>query len=163
VWTMTTTTFGDAAIPAGEPTFGWDAAVDSRRWSLAVVAEVALRGVLESMFLGRHSLLLGESDSAILDTSPWHRFVDLVRRREANMVLYNVLLRGWVVLEQSEIALRRISVVVATGSLLMVDLAGACAVRPVYRARRRVAPRSEPAVRPGVCAQPSADSIAIPR
>ena len=119
---MTTTTFGNVAVAAGEPTPGWDAAVDSRRWSLAVVAEVALGGFLGSLFLGTHSLSLDESDSATLATSPWHRFVDLVIHREANMVLYYVLLRGWVVLGHSEIALRSFSVVVAMGSLLVVIL-----------------------------------------
>ncbi len=109
-------------VAAGELTPGWDAAVDSQRWSLAVAAEVALGGFLGSLFLGTHSLSLDESDSATLATQPWHRFVDLVILREANMVLYYVLLRGWVVLGHSEIALRSFSVVVAMGSLLVVIL-----------------------------------------
>jgi len=96
--------------------------VETRRWRLAVVAELVLGGILGSLFLGTHSLFLDESVSASLATAPWHRFVNVVSHREANMVLYYVLLRGWVVLGHSEIALRSLSVVLAVGALWVVIL-----------------------------------------
>jgi mannosyltransferase len=92
----------------------------SRRWRLAVVAELLLGGLLGSLFLGTHSLFLDESVSATLATAPWHRFVSVVSHREANMALYYLLLRGWVVFGHSEIALRSLSVILAVGALWVV-------------------------------------------
>ncbi len=97
-----------------------EATLETRRWRLAVVGELLLGGILGSLFLGTHSLFLDESVSATLATAPWHRFVNVVSHREANMVLYYVLLRGWVVLGHSEVALRSMSVVLAVGALWVV-------------------------------------------
>ncbi len=94
--------------------------MEARQWRLAVVAELVLGGVLGSLFLGTHSLFLDESVSATLATAPWHRFANVVSHREANMALYYLLLRGWVVLGHSEIALRSLSVLLAVGALWVV-------------------------------------------
>ena len=91
-----------------------------RQWRLAVGAEVVFGGVLGSLFLGTHSLFLDESVSATLATAPWHRFTTVVTHREANMALYYLLLRGWVVLGHGEIALRSLSVLLAVGALWVV-------------------------------------------
>jgi mannosyltransferase len=117
---MMTSTFADVAVKPVEQARESDAPIETRRWRLAVLAEVVLGGVLGSLFLGTHSLFLDESVSATLATSPWHRFVSVVSHREANMVLYYLLLRGWVVFGHSEIALRSLSVVLAMGSLWVV-------------------------------------------
>ncbi len=93
---------------------------DPRRWRLAVLAELLLGGLLGSLFLGTHSLFLDESVSATLATAPWHRFVSVVSHREANMALYYLLLRAWVVLGHGEIALRSLSVILAVGALWVV-------------------------------------------
>jgi uncharacterized membrane protein len=94
--------------------------METQRWRLAVVAELILGGVLGSLFLGTHSLFLDESVSATLATAPWHRFTNVVSHREANMALYYLLLRGWVVFGHSEIALRSLSVILAVGALWVV-------------------------------------------
>jgi uncharacterized membrane protein len=89
----------------------------SLQWRLAVVAELVLGTILGSLFLGTHSLFLDESVSSTLATAPWHRFANVVSHREANMALYYLLLRGWVVFGHSEIALRSLSVILAVGAL----------------------------------------------
>jgi mannosyltransferase len=113
-------TVADVATPlTGQPP-GTALTTETGRWRLGVAAELVLGGLLGSLFLGTHSLFLDESVSATLATAPWHRFVNVVSHREANMVLYYLLLRGWVVLGHSEIALRSLSVVLAGGALWVV-------------------------------------------
>ena len=92
----------------------------AQRWRLAVVAELVLGAVLGSLFLGTHSLFLDESVSSTLATAPWHFFANTVSHREANMALYYLLLRGWVVFGHGEIALRSLSVILAVGALWVV-------------------------------------------
>jgi mannosyltransferase len=89
----------------------------SPQWRLAVVAELVLGAILGSLFLGTHGLFLDESVSSTLATAPWHFFANTVSHREANMALYYLLLRGWVVFGHSEIALRSLSVIFAVGAL----------------------------------------------
>ena len=104
----------------------------SRQWRLAVVAELVLGAILGSLFLDTHGLFLDESVSATLATAPWHVFAHVVTHREANMALYYLLLRGWVVFGHSEIALRSLSVIIAVGSLWVV----------IVLARRLFGPRA---------------------
>jgi mannosyltransferase len=89
----------------------------SRQWRFAVVAELVLGAVLGSLFLGTHSLFLDESVSSTLATAPWHYFATTVTHREANMALYYLLLRGWVIFGHGEVALRSLSVILAVGAL----------------------------------------------
>jgi mannosyltransferase len=117
---MTTTTGAYVDAPPPELVEGSDAGMDTRQWRLSVLGELVLGGVLGSLFLGTHSLFLDESVSATLATAPWHRFENVVSHREANMALYYLLLRGWVVLGHSEIALRSLSVLLAVGALWVV-------------------------------------------
>jgi mannosyltransferase len=91
-----------------------------QQWRVAVVVELVLGAVLGVLFLGTHGLFLDESVSSTLATAPWHRFTDVVTHREANMALYYLLLRGWVVFGHSEIALRSLSVLFAVGALWVV-------------------------------------------
>ena len=116
---MTTTTGADVATPI-ELVVESDTTMDTRQWRLGVFGELVLGGVLGSLFLGTHSLFLDESVSATLATAPWHRFANVVSHREANMALYYLLLRGWVVFGHSEIALRSLSVLLAVGALGVV-------------------------------------------
>jgi mannosyltransferase len=117
---MTTSTVADVAGVPTEQAVATDLKMTPRHWRLAVVAELVLGGLLGSLFLGTHSLFLDESVSATLATAPWHRFVDVISHREANMALYYLLLRGWVVFGHSEIALRSLSVILAVGALWVV-------------------------------------------
>jgi uncharacterized membrane protein len=117
---MTTTTGADVAAHAENFAAGPAASMDTRQWRFGVVGELVLGGVLGSLFLGTHSLFLDESVSSTLATAPWHRFANVVSHREANMALYYLLLRGWVVFGHSEIALRSLSVILAVGALWVV-------------------------------------------
>ena len=94
----------------------------ARQWRLAVAAELVLGMVLGSLFLGTHSLFLDESVSSTLATAPWHFFANTVSHREANMALYYLVLRGWVVFGHGGIALRSLSVIFAVGALWVVIL-----------------------------------------
>ncbi len=116
---MTSTVADVAGLPA-EQDPATVLTMEEQRWRLAVVVELVLGAVLGSLFLGTHGLFLDESVSATLATAPWHRFVNVVSHREANMALYYLLLRGWVVLGHSEIALRSLSVILAVGALWVV-------------------------------------------
>ena len=112
------TVAGPAEVTRAPAAF--DLTITPRRWRWAVAAELLLGAVLGSLFLDAHGLFLDESVSASLATAPWHRFTDVVTHREANMALYYLLLRGWVVFGHSEIALRSLSVLIAVGSLWVV-------------------------------------------
>jgi mannosyltransferase len=90
------------------------------QWRIAATAELALSAILGFIFLGSHSLFLDESVSANLATAPWHTFTDVVSHREANMGLYYLVLRGWVVFGHSEVALRSLSVVATVLALAVV-------------------------------------------
>ena len=95
------------------------------------MAELVLGAILGSLFLGTHSLFLDESVSSTLATAPWHSFANVVSHREANMALYYLLLRGWVVFGHSEIALRSLSVILAVGALwVLIMLARSLFGRP---------------------------------
>jgi mannosyltransferase len=121
---MMATTTADHAAPPVEHAAAPDTALTPRHWRIAVAAELVLGGILGSLFLGTHSLFLDESVSATLATSPWHRFANVVTHREANMALYYLLLRGWVVFGHSEVALRSLSVLLAVGALWVVIFLG---------------------------------------
>ncbi len=105
-----------AGLPAEEAPEA-DLKMSPQNWRLAVAAELVLGAILGSLFLGTHSLFLDESVSSTLATAPWHRFANVVTHREANMALYYLLLRGWVVFGHSEVALRSLSVILAVGAL----------------------------------------------
>jgi mannosyltransferase len=117
---MMANTLVDVAGPSAEQAPGHDVRMTSRQWRIGVVAELVLGAVLGSLFLGTHSLFLDESVSSTLATAPWHRFTQVVTHREANMALYYLLLRGWVVFGHGEIALRSLSVLLAVGALWVV-------------------------------------------
>ena len=119
-WMMMASTATESAAGTTEHAPEADGTLTPRRWRLAVAAELVLGGILGSLFLGTHSLFLDESVSATLATSPWHRFANVVTHREANMALYYLLLRGWIVFGHSEIALRSLSVILAVGALWIV-------------------------------------------
>ncbi len=144
---MASTVADVAGIPAEQApdeTFS----MTSRQWRLAVVAELVLGGILGSLFLGTHGLFLDESVSATLATAPWHRFTDVVTHREANMVLYYLLLRGWVVFGHSEIALRSLSVILAVGALWVVIMLARTLFGRRAALSRRAAPRRQSLLRP---------------
>ncbi|MBM4269191.1 MAG: hypothetical protein FJ144_21715 [Deltaproteobacteria bacterium] len=63
-------------------------------WSAAAVA-TALCAACVLHGIGDKSLWLDEGHNVLWAKLPWDRFVHVVTTREANMVLYSLLLRGW--------------------------------------------------------------------
>ncbi|MGA7286736.1 MAG: hypothetical protein WBX02_01480, partial [Terriglobales bacterium] len=70
---------------------------------------VALAAALRLFRLGVRSFWLDEAVSAMLARVDRHVFASAVIHRQANMVLYYLLLRGWTRLGSSEFALRSFS------------------------------------------------------
>jgi mannosyltransferase len=85
---------------------------------------VALGTALRLFRLGARSLWLDEAISAMLARIDRHTFVSAVVHRQANMVLYYVLLRGWIRLGSSEFALRSLSVVAGVAAIPAIYLLG---------------------------------------
>jgi mannosyltransferase len=84
-------------------------------------AGIAILGLgLRFPFLGRNGLWLDEGVSASIADLPWHDFFKLLWRREANMGLYYLLLRGWNSLGDSEFAIRTLSVLFGVVSIIAV-------------------------------------------
>ena len=54
----------------------------------------------------------------------WHNFWDVMWNYEGNMVFYYVLLRGWTIFGDSEFAVRSLSVITGTASILAIYLLG---------------------------------------
>jgi mannosyltransferase len=119
---MTGSAVADLAGPPESGIFQTNLTLTPRQWRLGVGAVLVLGAVLGSLNLSKHGLFLDESVSSTLATAPWHRFANVVTHREANMALYYLLLRGWVVFGHSEIALRSLSVLLAVGALWVLIL-----------------------------------------
>jgi mannosyltransferase len=89
---------------------------------LAIV--IALGTALRLFRLGIRSFWLDEAVSAMLARIDLHTFVSAVVHRQANMVLYYVLLRGWIRIGSSEFALRSLSVLAGVAAIPAIYLLG---------------------------------------
>jgi mannosyltransferase len=93
-----------------------------------LAAIVVVGAVISVVTLGRASFSLDESLSVSLAYSPWHVFTQSVLHREANMVFYYLVLRGWDAagsgifgsVAGSETIARSLSVVSVVGALAVV-------------------------------------------
>jgi len=74
--------------------------------------------------LGTKSFWLDEAISAVLAQVDRHVFVGSIIHRQANMVLYYVLLRGWIRLGDSEFVIRCFSVVTGVAAIPAIYLLG---------------------------------------
>jgi len=94
-------------------------------WPAAALAGiVALALGLGLHLLGLKSFWLDEGVSASVAQLPWSDFFKLLWRREANMGLYYLLLRGWIHLGESEFTLRLLSVIFAVAAVVAVYVLG---------------------------------------
>ena len=76
--------------------------------------------------LGTKSFWLDEATSAVLaQVSDRHVFVSAIIHRQANMVLYYLLLRGWMRLGSSEFVIRSLSVAAGVAAIPAIYLLGA--------------------------------------
>jgi mannosyltransferase len=81
----------------------------SVRLRLATI--ILLGAVVRFVFLGARSFWGDEIVSVKLAADTWHAFTYWILRREANMALYYLLLRGWVRLGDSETWVRLLSAI----------------------------------------------------
>jgi mannosyltransferase len=95
--------------------------LNSSLWfGLVVVVGAALR-----LFrLGTKSFWLDEATSAVLAQADRHVFVGAILHRQANMVLYYALLRGWIRLGSGESVIRCLSVVAGVAAIPAIYLLG---------------------------------------
>jgi len=81
--------------------------------ALLMVAATALR----FLFLARKPFWFDECFSVEVARLPWHDFVRLLWRREANMSLYYLLLRGWLHFGSSPFFIRSLSAIISLATL----------------------------------------------
>ncbi len=94
----------------------------SRR--LWLVLAIALASALRLYRLGTKSFWLDEATSAVLAQANRHIFVGAIIHRQANMVLYYLLLRGWIRLGNSEFVIRSLSVIAGVAAIPAIYLLG---------------------------------------
>ncbi|HEY1689361.1 MAG TPA: glycosyltransferase family 39 protein [Solirubrobacteraceae bacterium] len=82
-----------------------------------LAAELLLAALLGIVTIGRRSFFLDETVSVTIAKLPWHQFTHIVRTREGNMVLYHLLLSGWMHLGSSEAVVRLLSVIAFVASV----------------------------------------------
>ena len=72
---------------------------------------IAVAALLRFHALGQKSVWIDEGVSIEMARLDWYNFLRILWRHEANMVLYTILLRGWLHFGQSEAFIRALSVV----------------------------------------------------
>ena len=87
---------------------------------LALSAVVVLASGLRFYHLGANSLWADEGGSVAIANLPWHSMGAILWGRELNMVLYYVLLRGWMHLGSSEGFIRALSALASVGTVVAV-------------------------------------------
>jgi mannosyltransferase len=80
--------------------------------------------VLRFFRLGTKSFWLDEAASATLARLDWRPFLIAITHRQANMVLYYLLLRGWIKLGSSEFVMRSLSAVAGVAAIPAIYLLG---------------------------------------
>ena len=101
-----------AALPAVP-----DAASRGRFRLLLLALLVVVAGVLCFLFLARKPFWFDECDSVEIARLNWYNFARILWRREANMSLYYLLLRGWLHFGGSEFFIRSLSILPALATI----------------------------------------------
>jgi mannosyltransferase len=91
------------------------------RWSSTAVGTLAslamAAAVLRFSYLGRKPFWFDECSSVEVARLSWRNLVRLLWRREANMSLYYLMLRGWLHFGSSPVFVRSLSVIVSLATL----------------------------------------------
>jgi len=87
---------------------------------LLLAAITLLAAGLRFYHLGAYSLWADEGSSVAIATMPWHSMGAILWRRELNMSLYYLLLRGWMHLGSSEAFIRALSALGSVGTVVAV-------------------------------------------
>src|SRR5256714_12468652 len=90
----------------------------------ALIAIVALGDALRFWHLPARSLWVDEGPTAIIAKLDWWNFARLLWRREANMSLYYLLMRGWIHVGHGEAWLRALSVFFGVLAILAIYFLG---------------------------------------
>jgi mannosyltransferase len=85
--------------------------------SLLLACLIAAGAVLRFLFLTRKSFWFDEGVSVQIARLDWYNFARILWRREANMSLYYLLLRGWLHMGHSECFIRSLSVLAALAAI----------------------------------------------
>jgi hypothetical protein len=80
-------------------------------------ALLAIAAILRFIYLARKSFWFDEGVSVQIARLDWYNFARILWRREANMSLYYLLLRGWLHLGHSEFFIRSLSVAASLATL----------------------------------------------
>jgi len=99
----------------------------ARLW-LVLTAGVGM--ALRLFRLGTKSFRLDEAATAILSAMNWHNFGTAIIHRQANMVFYYLLLRGWTSLGSSEFVLRFPSVIAGVAAVPAIYFLGSHLLGP---------------------------------
>jgi len=91
---------------------------------LTVAAITALGAALQLHAIAAKSFWLDEGSSITMSRLDWFNFLRIMWRREMNMMLYYLLLRGWLHLGDSVTWIRGLSVVFATAAIPAIFLLG---------------------------------------
>ncbi len=91
---------------------------------LALVATTALGAVLQLHAITAKSFWLDEGSSITMSQLDWFNFLRILWRREMNMMLYYLLLRGWLHLGDSVAWIRGLSVVFAVAAIPAIFFLG---------------------------------------
>jgi len=85
--------------------------------ALALILMTAFAALLRFLFLARKPFWFDECFSVEVARLSWHDFLLLMWRREANMSLYYLLLRGWLHFGSSPFFIRSLSVVCSVATV----------------------------------------------
>lgn len=91
---------------------------------IALAAITAMGAALQLHAITAKSLWLDEGSSITMSRLDWFNFLRIMWRREMNMVLYYLLLRGWLHLGDSVAWIRGLSVVFAVAAIPAIFLLG---------------------------------------
>lgn len=86
---------------------------------------VALATALGLVHLGDTSLWMDETISTTYARLPWSEFLTVIARQDQNMALYNLLLRAWIHVGESEFAIRSLSLLWAVAAVPAIYALGA--------------------------------------
>jgi mannosyltransferase len=96
----------------------------NRRDVVVLAAIVVAAAALRFIHIGQESLWLDEGVSVGIARLPWGDFFKLLWRREGNMALYYLLLRGWMLFGLSEAWVRALSAVFSIATVPFLYLIG---------------------------------------
>jgi hypothetical protein len=98
--------------------------VNRNGWTLVLVLAVMVGGFFRFHMLGVRSLWPAECFSILVARQPWPTFLRTMWWGEANMAAYYFLLRGWLLLGDSEIWLQSLSALLGVVTIILVYALG---------------------------------------